>query len=180
MAVPKLVVFDLDACCWYPEMYMLRRGAALRRSPDPNVLKTSGNEAVRLLGNVRHIWKELHGSSIFSGTRVAVASRCDEPAWGRECLQKFMVEEGVSMWEVAENGHLVEIFKSSKQEHFRRLAAKTGVAFEDMLFFDDDPYNIQDVSRLGVTCVETPDGVTAESWEEGLRLHEKRSQAGSP
>ena len=25
----------------------------------------------------------------------------------------------------------------------------------------------QDVSRLGVTCVETPDGVTAESWEEG-------------
>ena len=33
MAVPKLVVFDLDACCWYPEMYMLRRGAALRRSP---------------------------------------------------------------------------------------------------------------------------------------------------
>jgi hypothetical protein len=26
MAVPKLVVFDLDACCWYPEMYMLRRG----------------------------------------------------------------------------------------------------------------------------------------------------------
>ena len=37
-----------------------------------------------------------------------------------------------------------------------------------MLFFDDDPYNIRDVSRLGVTCVETPDGVTLEAWEEGL------------
>ena len=30
MAVPKLVVFDLDACCWYPEMYMLRRGTGER------------------------------------------------------------------------------------------------------------------------------------------------------
>eukprot|EP00913_Durusdinium_trenchii_P027590 g25878.t1 len=85
MAVPKLVVFDLDACCWYPEMYMLRRGAPFAATSDPNVLMTCGKEKVRLLG-----------------------------------------DEGVSMWDVAEKGHLVEIFKSSKQEHFRRLAAKTG------------------------------------------------------
>ncbi|CAL1125852.1 unnamed protein product [Cladocopium goreaui] len=170
MAVPKLVVFDLDACCWYPEMYMLRRGAPFRPTADPNVLQSSGKEAVRLLGNVRNIWKELHSDERFAGTRVGVASRCDEPAWGRECLQKFMVQEGVSMWDVAEDGQLVEIYKSSKQQHFKRLSEKTGIAFEDMLFFDDDPYNIQDVSRLGVTCVETPEGVTKEAWEEGAPM----------
>lgn len=25
--LPRVVVFDLDACCWYPEMYMLSGGA---------------------------------------------------------------------------------------------------------------------------------------------------------
>ena len=38
--------------------------------------------------------KELHSDERFAGTRVGVASRCDEPAWGRECLQKFMVQVG--------------------------------------------------------------------------------------
>ena len=60
--------------------------------------------------------QELHESGAFRDTRVAVASRCDEPEWGRECLKKFMVSEGVSMWDVAEKGHLVEIYKSSPLE----------------------------------------------------------------
>eukprot|EP00439_Symbiodinium_sp_Y106_P075870 s565_g15.t1 len=185
MVSPALVVFDLDACCWYPEMYMIRRGAPFSSTADPNVLKTAGGQAVRLLGNVRHIWKdgdgafcvfclylpwrllvdsakELHSSPKFADTRVGVASRCDHPDWGRECLRKFMVQDGVSMWDVAEGGELVEIMFSSKREHFRRLAVKTGVAFEDMLFFDDDPSNIQDSI------------LTAEAWEEGLKQYSKR------
>ena len=79
------------------------------------MLKTAGGQAVRLLGNVRHIWKdgdgafcvfclylpwrllvdsakELHSSPKFADTRVGVASRCDHPDWGRECLRKFMVQ----------------------------------------------------------------------------------------
>lgn len=37
--------------------------------------------------------QELHSSEMFQSTRVGVASRCDEPEWGRECLKKFMVED---------------------------------------------------------------------------------------
>ena len=144
-SLPSLVVFDLDACCWYPEMYMIRRGspdvvcvssvhwqtllqrqehavfhstslagAPFSATADPTVLKTAGGQAVRLLGNVANIWKasgptvscngmqgcqpiilslqEVHRSPAFANTRVGVASRCDEPDWGRECLRKFMVE----------------------------------------------------------------------------------------
>ena len=37
----------------------------------------------------------------------------------------------------------------------------------------------QDVSRLGVTCVETPEGVTEEAWEEGAgRGCQRRSNEG--
>merc|ERR1711957_599658 len=101
-------------------------------------------------------------------TKVGVASRCDEPAWGRECLQMFMVKDGVSMWDIADGGNLCEIYKGSKQSHFRMLQKKTGIAFKDMLFFDDDSWNIRQVEELGLTSILTPDGVTAQSWHEGL------------
>lgn len=39
------------------------------------------------------VWQDLYQEERFASTRVAVASRCDEPAWGRECLQKYMVQE---------------------------------------------------------------------------------------
>ena len=92
-------------------------GAPFSATADPTVLKTAGGQAVRLLGNVANIWKafgptvscngmqgcqpiilslqEVHRSPAFANTRVGVASRCDEPDWGRECLRKFMVEASV-------------------------------------------------------------------------------------
>ena len=38
-----------------------------------------------------------------------------------------------------------------------------------MLFFDDDDWNIKNVSSLGVVSILTPDGVTQDAWEQGLR-----------
>ena len=49
------------------------------------------------------------------------------------------------------------------------IAEETGIPFQEMLFFDDDPTNIRDVSKLGVTSILTPHGVTAEKWAEGLQ-----------
>lgn len=40
---------------------------------------------------------------------------------------------------------LTEIYKGSKQGHLRAILQKTGVPFERMCFFDDDPFNISDV-----------------------------------
>mgnify|MGYP001985302890 CR=1 FL=1 len=77
-----------------------------------------------------------------------------------------------------------EIYPSNKTKHFRALQASTGVAFADMLFFDDDQENIRHVSELGVVSVLTPEGVTADAWEQGLRrfmeakLYERRGGAG--
>ena len=36
---------------------------------------------------------------------------------------------------------LAEIYKGNKKTHLKALKQKTGVAFEDMLFFDDDMEN---------------------------------------
>jgi hypothetical protein len=37
-----------------------------------------------------------------------------------------------------------------------------------MIFFDDDIYNIKDVSELGVISIHTPDGVTEDALKKGL------------
>lgn len=39
------------------------------------------------------------------------------------------------------------------------------------LFFDNERWNCQDVSHLGVTCVYTPQGMTRAKWLQGLKEH---------
>lgn len=169
--LPRLVVFDLDACCWYPEMYMMSSGSPFSATEDPSVMTSCRGERVRLLGAVREIWQELDKEEEVG---IAVASRCDVPAWARELLRSYKLEEGKTMWEAASEGELVEIYKGSKKKHFRALHEKTRIPYEQMLFFDDDPYNIREVGALGVVCVLTPDGVTRDAYRKGLELFAAR------
>ena len=63
----------------------------------------------------------------------------------------------------------MHIYKSNKQEHFRRLKSEfPDIDFSDMIFFDNEYGNIRDVSKLGVTSVYCPDGMTQEIWMKGL------------
>lgn len=66
-------------------------------------------------------------------------------------------------------GDLIEIAYSNKKDHFRRLHKKTGIPYEEMVFFDNEQYNITSVQQLGVKCVYTPDGMMHEHWEEAKR-----------
>ena len=97
----SLVVFDLDACCWYPEMYELWGGGAPfrqdSRAPN-NTLTDARGTKVRMLGDVAACFEECH-SRMQAGEPllVGVASRSDEPSWARECLRKFCCAEGVTM-----------------------------------------------------------------------------------
>ena len=168
MAAPKsLVVFDLDACCWDPEMYELWGGGApfTQLSTEPNnKLKDTRGTTCRLLADTAACMAELHARmQAGEPLLVGIASRSDEPAWARECLSKFICAPGVSMMDVVNFGVAAEarcqIHKGSKRTHFGELQQATGVPYERMCFFDDDPANIRDVSGLGVHCFYTPRGV---------------------
>ena len=67
----------------------------------------------------------------------------------------------------------VRIHKGSKKTHFAEIREASGVPFDEMVFFDDDPANIRDVAPLGVVCQLTPDGVTAAAWEAALGAYAK-------
>eukprot|EP00123_Amoebidium_parasiticum_P006444 comp17394_c0_seq1/m.16721 comp17394_c0_seq1/g.16721 ORF comp17394_c0_seq1/g.16721 comp17394_c0_seq1/m.16721 type:complete len:192 (-) comp17394_c0_seq1:100-675(-) len=166
--MPGLVVFDLDATLWYPEMYHLwgSGGAPFRlNKKNGNVVDRSGTE-VYLMGQSRQILHELKTKPQWMHTRVAVASSTDEPEWARECLALIEVGDGIKMKDTI---HFVEISKSNKKQHFQRLHEKTGVAYNDIIFYDNEMGNIRNVSQLGVVCVYTPDGLTGQMWQKGLK-----------
>lgn len=119
--------------------------------------------------------REEHGHDI----RAAVASKTDEPQWARICLDHLVLSDGdddknsnnnnntLLLADCFEN-RLIEIYYGSKVQHIRNLHQKTGVPFADMCFFDNEHWNVKDVSRQlpDVKCFYTPHGMTRQAWEE--------------
>ena len=118
--------------------------------------------------------------------RAAVASKTDEPRWARICLDHLVIGSSnpqessghdnntdASALRLADciEDRLIEIYYGSKVEHIRNLHKKTGVPFADMCFFDNEHWNIKDVSRQlpDVKCFYTPNGMTRQAWEDAKR-----------
>ena len=177
--LPKAIIFDLDGCVWAPEMYQLMYGSPFKKDPEniPDML-TCNNQPVRLLGDIRNIFEELYTQECFDGVKIGISSRTDEPDWARELLSKFEV----TVNEKSQPIHLINIFngpveiaKDSKKAHFRRIHAKTGINYEDMLFFDNEFGNCDQIAFMGVSVVYCPDGVTRKLWDMGLHDEFPRS-----
>lgn len=72
----------------------------------------------------------------------------------------------------------LEIYPGDKKKHMRRLADGMGVAFENMLFFDDESRN-RNVEELGVTMYLVRDGVTRPEIDKGVKEWRKRRGVGN-
>lgn len=65
------------------------------------------------------------------------------------------------------------IFPADKRLHLVELHKASGIAYEDMLFFDDERRN-RNVESLGVVMRLVEDGVTFEEVDAGVRDWRKR------
>ena len=176
---PRVIVFDLDGTLWSPEMYELwgSGGAPFKRdnASHEHVLDRSHTK-VRLLGETRRILQMLkYDPEWNTNTFVAISSTCDEPAWARECLSLFTLDDERRVPFATLFEGLEEIYSARKSEQFRTLLKKIKKQdptihddFRDFIFFDNQRNNIDDVSRIGVTCVYCPEGMQRGVWEKGL------------
>jgi len=174
-----------------------RAGAPFSQSPNyetDGTIFTCKNEPVRLLGQVRDVMRELYCHEKWTGTNVGISSRTDQPDWARKLLQKFTItttqlqqqqqqqqqeeEEEVATAAAAAATSFcirdviqgpIEISSASKVKHFERISAQTGVAMEDILFFDNERGNCREVANLGVVVGYCPDGVTKTLWDLALK-----------
>jgi magnesium-dependent phosphatase-1 len=62
-SVPRVVVFDLDGCVWYPEMYMLWGGGAPFKAQSNGDLTDNAGQKCHLMGAVREIMHTLKTDS---------------------------------------------------------------------------------------------------------------------
>mmetsp|Transcript_20145 Transcript_20145/g.77121 ORF Transcript_20145/g.77121 Transcript_20145/m.77121 type:complete len:183 (+) Transcript_20145:63-611(+) len=167
--LPKLVVFDLDYTVWEPEMY-LSGGAPFRKCEKTGKVYDASGTRMRIFEGARVALQELAQDERFRDVKVGYASRTHYPEWAGECLELLEVADAGTLKEV---GDLEEIYPGDKQTHFACFRKASGIAYEDMLFFDNERRNCTSVARLGVTCLCTPSGMTTAAWRQGLRdFHE--------
>ena len=171
-SMPKLVVFDLDFTLWHPELYQLSSGPPFKPCSDGCVLTARG-ERLDLFPAARGALCELADA----GVPIAIASRASEVTWALEIMRLLRVDGTRTLANVIGSAPIV-IQGGSKVKHLKHIAAETGIALGDMLFFDNERTNIQEVEKIGPTCVYCPRGFKDGVYREGLALHLGTTSSG--
>lgn len=71
----------------------------------------------------------------------------------------------------------MQIFPGDKKQHFTKIQKSSQVAYEDMLFFDDEVRN-RNVESLGVTMCLVSNGVSMGEFDRGVREWRRRRGVG--
>ena len=54
----------------------------------------------------------------------------------------------------------LHIYKANKSRQLKKISEETGIPLNEMIFFDNQSNNCSDVSKVNVTVVYVPDGIT--------------------
>lgn len=156
--LPELFVFDLDFTLWpfwvdthvYPPFDKDQHGNVADR------FKTS----MKLYPGVKEILLNLQSL----GVRMAAASRTEAPKEANDFMKLIGIDR---------HFYLKEIYPGCKLAHFQKFHEKSGIEYQKMIFFDDEHRNIEDINKLGVTCVYVGNGLNMSCIEQGLRQYRK-------
>jgi magnesium-dependent phosphatase 1 len=144
---PHLFVFDLDFTLWDAAGTWCDCTTPPYQRVNNHVEDFNGAEIV-LYADVVQALNRLKKA----GKLLAVASRTTAPVIARNLLDLFEIR------------HLFdyeEIYPTSKILHFRAINEQSGIAFDKMVFFDDEHRNIVNVKSLGVETVHVTNGLNS-------------------
>ena len=74
--IPRIIVFDLDACCWDPDLYYINGTPPFEYDKSTGVVTNSAKTRITLCSGVVEAWNEIMTSPIFEKSSIAIASRC--------------------------------------------------------------------------------------------------------
>lgn len=189
---PRLIVFDLDYTIW-PFWVDTHVTPPLKINPTHSGATDRTGEEFAFYSDVPEILAVLPYLNSPNKIKLGVASRTSAPGLARELLKGIHVPPTASFaadedgnnkksagrkkvsYDVFDGG--LEVYPGSKMKHFEALQKRTGIRFEDMLFFDDESRN-RETEQLGLTMKLVVDGVTWEEIGRGVELwRSRRSRA---
>lgn len=150
----NLIVFDLDFTLWNAGGTWCDHTYPPYRKVNDHIVDQKMNQ-ILLYPDVKTILINLKNQ----GYTMGLASRTGEPAWALQLLELFNIEHFFTY---------NEIYPGSKTEHFRQIRKKSGYLFSEMIFFDDEQRNVEDVEMLGVKAVMVPNGISAQLINEHI------------
>ncbi|KAG7351255.1 magnesium-dependent phosphatase [Nitzschia inconspicua] len=156
-----------------------------RTTEEDKIITDKSGTPIRVFSGASYALADIHrlreeGYEI----QAAVASRTDEPDWAFFCMRHLAVkvqgrkggnaQELITLLDCFGSGSmkknpLIQISYQDKTHHFKRLHQATGIPYEDMVFFDNENWNIRSVSKLGVKCIYTPDGMQKKHWDQAKK-----------
>ncbi|CAB0011108.1 unnamed protein product [Nesidiocoris tenuis] len=141
--LPKLVVFDLDYTLW--PFWVDTHVSPPFRKVNGNVVDMR-NSKIKFYPDTPKVLQTLSDLKI----PIGVASRTSEIEGANQLIELFGWEKYFFQ---------KEIYPGCKIAHFEKIKKKTGLEYEEMLFFDDDSRNLKDLARLNIPCVHVIKGL---------------------
>jgi magnesium-dependent phosphatase 1 len=141
----KLFVFDLDFTLWDAGGTWCDCTIPPYRIKQDEVLDSEGAH-IKLYPDVIKILNRLREQ----GKIIAVASRTNAPKNAKQLLNLLKIDQLIDF---------KEIYPKEKTNHLKEIALRSGVDYKQMVFFDDEMRNINDVATLGVECIHIPEGI---------------------
>lgn len=114
---------------------------------------------------------------------LALASRTSAPDLARDVLKALHIIPAFSDNPAANAKTVraldyfdhIQIYPGNKTSHFAKIHQTSEIAYDDMLFFDDEARNRNVETELGVTFCLVRDGMTREEVDRGVRAWRKRN-----
>lgn len=161
--LPKLIVFDLDYTCWkfyVPQVMMRSNIDTSNRSYQSKVdqinFHLSEKEAMFIRENYKlfpEVLKVMEEIKNVYNIKIAIASRAQQTHKGYKLMELYGLDQFI------DHDLLIHIYGGSKTAHFKRIKENyekvygQKIDYKDMVFFDDQDDNHEEISLLGVTGI---------------------------
>ena len=192
LPLPKMLVFDLDYTLWpfWVDTHVtppLKAKDGGSRSLDKYVsrvhllhslhpLPEYHTEAPIRWGEAFAFYRDVPGllqafKAQPTPILIGAASRTSAPDLATTLLKQLIIQP--TNKRAIEFFDYMQIFPGDKKQHFAKIQKSSQVAYEEMLFFDDEVRN-RNVESLGVVMCLVVDGVTGGEVDKGIREWRRR------